>query len=359
MATVIAIVSFSSLPSPAPSSEKLRMLGSSFSGYSTFRYYPQFQKKLEEVQLALSYRNVFDRQEIIELFNRGEADLIAMTLDQFLRQTPDGKIVGMIDRSVGADGAVLNTKQYPSVTTLEKLRSLAEQEKGKKQPLKVVYAADSPSEFFLVLINNSFNAFNQLFENLEASDDRDAWKRLQVEPEVALAILREPYLTIAEQNGYKKVDFSTEGQPKKIIDVIVASNRLLQNKPEAVSKFLTAYYDYIISPVLDESLIGAQIFSESELSPEAAAKVGQGIHFFTAIEANYWLTEGGKLEKQIEAIASLLSQAGLLDRKPQNPQDLFTAQYLEDAVAETNDFCDRLGNVPQFQKFKQRVCVPK
>jgi len=355
--TIIAIIGFSYFQ-PTP---KLRMLGSSFSGYSTFRY-PAFLDKLKKVQIELSYEDKVAHQEAIIRFNQGEADLIVMTLDQLLLQKPDGKIVGLIDRSVGADGAALNTKRYPDVTTLEKLRSLALEEKGKGQPLKVVYAADSPSEFFLaVLIKNGYNAFKTSFEKLEVSDDREAWNRLQLEPDVVLAILREPYITIAQKNGSRKGDFSTKDEPTKIIDVIVASNSLLQNQPETLSKFLTAYYDRIIPLVLDEDLMQNQIFfqqsfSDSKLSPQAAAEVGKGIHLFTAVEANYWLTSG-RLEQQIETIANLLSEAGLLERKPQNPQNLFTAQYIADAVTETNEFCNKLPNRPQAQEFKERVCA--
>jgi outer membrane protein OmpA-like peptidoglycan-associated protein len=59
--------------------------------------------------------------------DQGQADLLVTTLDQFIKQQPKGKIVALIDRTIGADAVVLNTQKYPQLKSQpEKISNLLE-----------------------------------------------------------------------------------------------------------------------------------------------------------------------------------------------------------------------------------------
>lgn len=77
-----------------------KVLGDTFSGYSTFRN-DAFQEALGEPGIRLDYADEFDQFQRAQALGQGKADFIVTTLDQFLKQKPKGKIVGLIDRTWG------------------------------------------------------------------------------------------------------------------------------------------------------------------------------------------------------------------------------------------------------------------
>ncbi|MEM6519344.1 MAG: hypothetical protein AAF722_08440, partial [Cyanobacteria bacterium P01_C01_bin.70] len=107
-----------------PQSDRtLTLLGDTFSGYSTFRN-ETFQSTLAETGLTLTYSDEFDQAKRAQELTAGQADIIVTTLDQYLQQQPAGTIVGLIDRTIGADAVVLNTPKYGSLKSLNDLAPL-------------------------------------------------------------------------------------------------------------------------------------------------------------------------------------------------------------------------------------------
>lgn len=318
---------------------QLTVLGDTFSGYSTFRN-EAFQAVLAEAGLTLTYIDEFDQALRAEALERGEADIIVTTLDQYLQQQAEGTIVGMIDRTVGADAVVLNTQKYASLKSLLDLAPLVQQAKNEGRSLKIAFAGDTPSEYLALVLDTKFDAFNLSdFDIVRVSDAYEAWDLLQDPNEdVALAVIWEPFVTQAQLQGYTVV-LSSNDAPNSIVDVIVASNRLLRSRPEVVHAFLANYYRRIDSNVRDASQLQAQIAEDGALSPNEARAVLQGIDFFTAAEAQTWMTDG-MLERRIEAIAAVLVLSGRLNEVPANPETLFTDEYLREAAQNTNTLID-------------------
>ena len=156
-------------------SGQLLVLGDTFSGYSTFRN-AAFQDALNEVGISLSYEDEFDQAARAERLTQGEADLIVTTLDQFLQQQPEGRIVGLIDRTVGADAVILNTPKYQGLTSLQDLSQLAAEARSQGQPLGIAYAGDTPSEYLALVLDTKFEGFNLSdFEITEVADASEAW----------------------------------------------------------------------------------------------------------------------------------------------------------------------------------------
>ncbi len=312
----------------------LDVLGDTFSGYSTLRS-SAFEGSLIERGVGINYANEFDQQLRVQALDQGKADLIVTTLDQFITHQPQGKIVALIDRTVGADAIVLNSKRYPQLKSLLDLERLVQQQQGRGKQLKIVFAGDTPSEFLVTVLDTKFDNFNLAdFEVIEVADASVAWEKMQQDPEVAIAVLWEPFVSAAKQEG-NTVVLSSADAPKVIVDVIVASDRLLQNNPGAVQQLVEAYYRRLDSSVQDQNLLIRQIAVDGNLDPSEAKTVAEGIKFFTSVEAQSWM-DSGLLEQRIEAIAAILALSGRIDAIPSNAQNLFTAEYLAPIATQTS-----------------------
>jgi outer membrane protein OmpA-like peptidoglycan-associated protein/ABC-type nitrate/sulfonate/bicarbonate transport system substrate-binding protein len=324
-------------------SAQLTILGDTFSGYSTFRHGP-FQDALKEVGLTLNYEDEFDQAARAERLSQGEADLILTTLDQFLQQQPQGQIVGLIDRTVGADAVVLNTKQYSNLKSLLDLNKLVQQARSQGKRLGIAFAGDTPSEYLSLVLDTKFEAFSLSdFEVIRVADASEAWELMQAPPgssdvDVAVAVIWEPYVTQARQQGYTVV-LSSQDAPGAIVDVLVASERLIQSQPMLISELLEAYYRRIDVNVRNSTQLQAQIAEDGELSTADAASVLQGIEFFTATEAQSWFNDG-TLERRIGSTAAVLTLAGRLEQVPQNPTALFSSEFITRAASNTQDLIE-------------------
>ncbi|MEM7771126.1 MAG: OmpA family protein [Cyanobacteria bacterium P01_A01_bin.37] len=321
------------------SSRNISVLGDTFSGYSTFRN-AAFQDALSGSGITLQYDDEFDQAARAQRLSRGEADIIVTTLDQFLLHQPDGKIVGLIDRTVGADAVVLNTTLYPNLTSLLELNTLVAQAQAQGKRVGMAFAGDTPSEYLALVLDTKFDDFNLAgFAVTKVADASEAWSLMQdANQNIAIAVLWEPFVTQARQRGYTVV-LSSQDAPKAIVDVIVASDQLLQSNPGVVSELLEFYYRRIDTNVRDSSQLQTQIAEDGGLSPEDAAAVVNGIEFFTAAEANSWLTDG-TLARRIEATAAVLVLSGRMDAVPANPDDLFVLQAIAEAAGNTQTLID-------------------
>jgi OmpA-OmpF porin, OOP family len=315
----------------------LKILGDTFSGYSTFRN-SAFQNTLKASGLNVQYADEFDQAKRAASLGQGQADILVTTLDQFLKQKPAGKVVGLIDRTVGADAVVLNTKQYPQLKSLLDLTQLVKQSQDK--PKVMTFAGDTPSEYLGLVLDTKFEAFNLSdFAIAKVADASEAWKKMQNPKEnVAIAVLWEPYVTQARQQG-DTVVLSSQDTPNTIVDVIVASDQLIQSQPEKISQFLGAYYRRIDSAAQDNAQLKKDIAEDGKLSSTNAASVLKGISFFTSLESQRWFTDG-TFEKRIGSTAAILTMAGKLDQVPDQPKGLFKDQFMKGAIASTQKLID-------------------
>jgi OmpA-OmpF porin, OOP family len=313
----------------------LTLLGDTFSGYSTFRS-AAFQEAVKASGLKLKYEDEFDQSKRAKRLGQGNTDLMVTTLDQFLKQQPKGKIVGLIDRTAGADAVVLNTKKYPNLKSLLDLKPLIQQSKD----VGMAFAGDTPSEYLSLVLDTKFDAFNLSdFAITKVGDASEAWKLMQdSNKNVAIAVLWEPYITQARKQGYTVV-LSSKDAPGAIVDVLVASDRLIQSNPKVISDLLEAYYRRIDANVRDSSQLQKQIADDGKLSTADAAAVIQGIEFFTATEAQKWLKDK-TLERRIGSTAAVLVLAGRLDQVPAKSSELFTNQFVAKAAGNTQTLID-------------------
>ena len=311
----------------------LAALGDTFSGYSTLRS-EAFQSDLLERGVGLAYGDEFDQKLRADAINRGDTDLMVTSLDQFLTHRPEGKIVGLIDRTVGADAVLLNSQRFPQLQSLIDLEALVAQRQSQGKTNKIVFAGDTPSEFLALVLDTSFDNFNlSNFEVVKVADAVEAWKQLQTDSDVLMSVLWEPFVTEAVNQG-NTVVLSSADVPKVIVDVIVASDRSLAEKPEAVQQFVEAYYRRIDASMQDPGLLTRQIALDGDLDAAQAQSVAQGIQFFTSAEAQDWM-ESGQLEKRMQAISGILALAGRAQPLTEAGSELFTDEFVAPLAAQT------------------------
>ncbi len=319
----------------------LTALGDTFSGYSTLRS-NAFQGSLLERGVGIKYSDEFDQKKRASALKQGKADLIVTSLDQYLTHLPQGKIVALLDRTVGADAVVLNKKKYPQLNSLLDLEKLINQSAQKGKRLKIVFAGDTPSEFLAIVLDTKFTNFNLAdLDIVRVADASEAWQTMQQDPEIAVAVLWEPFVTEAKKQG-NTVVISSSDAPKTIVDVAVASDRILENNPEAVKHFVEAYYRRLDSSLQDKGLLIRQIATDGNLSTADARIVKDGIKFFTSVEAKQWL-ESGTLDKRIKSIAAILTLSGKTSSIPPNPPDLYDGQYLNPIAQQTATIIDLIA----------------
>lgn len=315
--------------------QDVTLLGDTFSGYSTFRN-PNFQKALLAEGIALHYQSQFDQGKRADMLNAGKADLLVTTLDQFLIQQPHGKIVGLIDTTAGADAVVLNNKKYPQLKSLQDLSQMSQQASNTGEKLKIAFAGDTPSEYLALLLSTKFQGLDiSNFQVIRVSDAADAWKLMQDGSQgIAVALLWEPFVSQSRKIGYN-VTLSSRDVPNSIVDVLVASDRLLQSRPKLVSSVLSAYYHRLDATLTSDSQLQGQIADDGKLSALDAANALSGIKFFTAIEARSWLRLG-TLEKTLGYTAGVLTLTGKLNRPLPDFKDLYTPQFIEKSASLTD-----------------------
>ena len=317
------------------SNDRIKVLGDTFSGFSTLRS-TALQEALKKSGITLEYADEFDQAQRAEALNQGKADLIVTTLDQFLEHKPQGKIVALIDRTVGADAIILNTREFPQLKSLIDLEKLVKQKQSQGQRLKIVFAGDTPSEFLATVLDNKFDNFDLVdFEIVRVTDASEAWQQMQApESNIGLAVLWEPFVTAARKQG-NTVLLSSADAPKIIVDVAVASESLLESNPQAVHEFVENYYRRIDSAVQNQAILVRQIAADGNLNDSEAAAVVRGIQFFTSVEAQDWM-RSETLDKRIGALAGILALSGRLDEIPPDFKALYSADFIDSAATKTN-----------------------
>ncbi len=320
----------------------IKVLGNTFSGYATLRS-TAFQDALKKSGITLQYADEFVQAQLAEDLNQDKADIILTTLDQFLQHKPQGKIVALIDRTVGADAIVLNTNEYPQLKSLIDLEKLVKQKKSQGQKLKIVFAGDTPSELLAIVLDTKFDDFDlDDFEVVRVDDATTAWKKMQApQSNIALAVLWEPMVSAAKKQG-NTVLLSSADAPKVIVDVAVASDSILQSNPQAVQEFVEHYYHRIDSSVQDRAILTRQIATDGNLNDSEAAAVVKGIQFFTSVEAQDWMTSE-TLDKRIGALAGILALSGRLDEIPSDFKTLYSADFIKSAASKTTKLIEMVS----------------
>jgi OOP family OmpA-OmpF porin len=242
----------------------------------------------------------------------GRAGIAVTTLDQFVLHQPDATLVGVIDQSLGADALVLNTVDVPYLDSIDDLPELVEQyEEGGEQPV-LAYTGNSPSE---MLLNELANTSEELdltdFDLVSVDQSASAYEMLR-DNRAQLAVIWEPETSAAEAAGYT-VALSSADVPDSIVDVIVASDELIERDPDAVRAVVGSFYSTMDGYLANPAELERFIAEDGGLDREDARSVIDGVQLYGTQEADAFMNESvfpldqPQIEQSVGAISSLLA----------------------------------------------------
>ena len=282
--------------------------GDAWSGYAPFRD----ETLLEGTPFSHVYVDQPCQDVRMADLTAGRADIAVTTLDQYLLNSPEATIVGVIDQSLGADALVLGTVAHPDLNSIDDVAGLVAdfEERGERPVL--AYTGNSPSE---MLLNELANTSDELrlsdFELVSVDQSATAFEMLQAD-EAQLATTWEPETTTARDAGYA-VALDSADVPDSIVDVIVASEDLIVRDPDAVQAVVSAYYDRMDSLLARPSEMTQFYAEDGGLEVDAAASLIDGIQLYgtatadTFMNADVFPLDTPQVEQSVDSIGSLLA----------------------------------------------------
>lgn len=246
----------------------------------------------------------------------GKLDGLAAPVDYFVLSSGNGvdtRIVMAIDESVGGDGIVVKK----SIKQFSDLR-------GKK----IAFQRGLPSEFFLraLLKQNGIRLEELKYIDMETAQGGAAFITGQVDA----AVLWEPWLSKACEQGDGYVLASTREYSNLIVDCIAFSNTTLNNSPQDVAKIVKAIFkaiDYYKHNPEEGNRIMAPYF---QLDPIKFATVLSGAKF-TDLKRNQLYFGNSEKPGPIFDVAKRASQIWYESKMINfqvNPDDMISVKFM-------------------------------
>ncbi|GEM_PF-1751579 len=327
-------------------STRALVLGDLSPAYMGFRH-QDMQTALADAGFDYRFAARHSYGEPLATLAGGEAEFVVTTLDQVLRERPAGKIVAVVDTSIGGEALVLDTVEFPELSDLAGIDTSAGgvlAESGASLALvggtTSEYLAHALGSLGLIPPFGPALGAGHLHIDRDFSDPAVIWESLVasevVGPPVVGAILREPWVRYAHDAGMRVV-FSSRDLPYAIVSVLVASDRVLESNPALVEDVVAAYYRRVAAQQDDQPALLAQIVRQSDLDLDQAGHTLAGTCIFDLFGAEPWLVPDGEraplLGRSLAEVWSTLEAAGQTRGPPPPLAQLIDARPLRAALA--------------------------
>lgn len=270
-------------------------------------------------------------------FVEGQLDFAVATVDAYLLNGEKlgfpAAIIAVLDESKGGDAIVARQSVVPTLESLKRANSA-----------RIAFTPKSPSEHLLKSIGTHFGLpqmrQKQGAWRVEANGSSDALKKLQ-QGEVDVAVLWEPDVANALADPMFTKLIGTDDTEKLIVDVLLASRNILQQKPDAVKKLLQQYFEvvrfYNESPDrLQSDVITTTGSTEKQVTAmlagvKLATLSENGAVWFGIPSSGVPAQEG--LMDAINGAVNVLSEAGDFPHNPlpdQDPYRLTNRQFISE-----------------------------
>jgi outer membrane protein OmpA-like peptidoglycan-associated protein/ABC-type taurine transport system substrate-binding protein len=235
---------------------------------------PAMSKRMREA--GYNFRcedDAADYAKRLDRLSRGELQLAVATVDAYLlngmqTQYP-GAIVAVIDQSKGGDAIVA---RRAAVANLDALKQ--------KPGLRIAYTPNSPSEHLLKAVGVHFDVPHLKDRKgkwrVVADGSGEALSKLQ-RGDVDVAVLWEPDVSraLAKDDFVKLI--GSEDTENLIVDVLIASRALVQERPEAVAAVLEHYFQTLSQYRGDEALLRDQLRAYAKVDASQVAAMLRGV----------------------------------------------------------------------------------
>lgn len=198
---------------------------------------PQLKKRLRRVDYGLKcVDDAADYQDRFKKLKKSQYQFAVATVDSYILNGEDydypGPIVSVIDESKGGDAIVAWKDKYATLDDLKKDDEFA-----------LAYTPDSPSHHLIKSVASHFD-----IKNL-----RDGGRHIKTEGSAAaldalfdkqadVAVIWEPEVSKAlSKKGIVRL-LGTEDTKQLIVDILIASQRVVKNEPDLIKVLLKEYF---------------------------------------------------------------------------------------------------------------------
>jgi len=282
----------------------------------------------------------------------GELDFAVATVDAYvLNGAPldfPATIIAVIDESKGGDAIIARRDAIPDLDALKRTPTA-----------RIAFTPASPSEHLLKSIGTHFD-LPQLAQRkgawrVEANGSEDALKKLQ-SGAVEVAVLWEPDVSKALADPQFVKLIGTDDTEKLIVDVLLASRRTAQERPDAAKALLAQYFEVLRAYDEDPAKLHADVAAASGFGDAQVDAMLRGVKWATLSENGaHWFgvtptglpSEEGLVEA-ITGAVNVLVEAGDFARNPlpdQDPYRLTNRQFISALYAEHMGAANAPGRV--------------
>lgn len=225
-----------------------------------------WKDKDKEHQLLVEFVLCEDETQLLHEFaqggDKGGLDVIWSTVDSLAKQIPQLQKEGLkpqafmqVDWSYGADAIVTSAE-------ITKIKDLS----GKK--IAVSQAASQwLFEYSLQISDLSENEKQEIrSHNLERTKGSEEARDKFINGKVDAAVLWEPDVTKAKQQGNGRVLIDTRAAPKLIADVMVADAEFIKEHKNAIAAFIEGWFDGTKKANSDPALAAHMLLSEPKFA---------------------------------------------------------------------------------------------
>jgi len=311
----------------------VKILGDDWLGYCVFRS-REFQKALEKQGIGVVFEMEFDFQKRFRALADGECDFVAATVDSYLVNGKDlgfpGVVTFLIDESFGGDAVVARE----GISSLDALN---------KPGVKGAFVGFSPSEFLLKsqIAHFQLGELKKKAGKFRADSAEEVYRKL-ADGNVDFAVLWEPYVSrsLQEIGGATKL-IDTSKARGIILDVAIASRKLVTDEPEVATAVTSAYFEALQYYLNDREAFVRLAQADSKKGAGEAGQMLAGIRFATfQSNCSRWfpVAGGGEegLREGIGGITRILTTVGDLDLDPLEGQSqkILNSRFLTNIYAD-------------------------
>jgi OOP family OmpA-OmpF porin len=225
---------------------------------------------------------------------------------------PDGKVVGVIDQSEGADALALNTVDVPYLHSVDDIRRLVREYKAKGRKPVLAYTGNSPSQMLRDELANTTEELRLTDFDLVSVDESPAALKMLENHTAQLGIIWEPDTTTARAEGFT-IALSSKDVPDSIIDVIVASSKVLQRDANAVRALVGSFYGFMDNMLANPTQLQSFLAKDGGIDNAAAGSVIAGIKLYGSRDADQFLNQAvfpldqPQLAQSVKALGAVLA----------------------------------------------------
>jgi outer membrane protein OmpA-like peptidoglycan-associated protein len=234
-----------------------------------------------------------------------------------------GTIIAVLDQSKGGDAILARRSVAANLDALKK-----------NTTLRVAFTPNSPSEHLLKSVGVHFDVPHLKDKKgswrINANGSGDALSKLQ-KGEADVAVLWEPDVSRAlASNEFVKL-IGSEDTENLIVDVLIASRKLVQEKPEAIDVLIDHYFQTLSQYRDDDALLRDQLRSYSKADVTQVEAMLRGVSWASLNDNGVqWLgvlpaSAGGeqRLVDVINSTTQILMSASDFDANPLPDHDAY------------------------------------